>query len=100
MVDYYSMLLRAVTAPGAGDAQWRRDIYDRARRMLASRLRTLRPPPPPAEIAAEESALKRRSSASRRNCRGPSMAQSRPTLERMIDLATSAANPGARASKG
>ena len=57
MVDYYSLLLRAVTAPGAGDAQWRRDIYARARRMLASRLRTLRPPPPLAEIAAEEAAL-------------------------------------------
>jgi lipoprotein-anchoring transpeptidase ErfK/SrfK len=57
MVDYYSMLLRAVTAPGAGDARWRRGIYDRARGMLASRLRTLRPPPPAAEIAAEESAL-------------------------------------------
>jgi lipoprotein-anchoring transpeptidase ErfK/SrfK len=57
MVDYYSILLRAVTAPGAGDAQWRRGVYDRARHMLASRLRGLRPPPPPAEIAAEESAL-------------------------------------------
>lgn len=57
MVDYYSLLLRAVTAPGAGDAQWRRGIYDRARRMLASRLRSLRPPPPLSEIAAEESAL-------------------------------------------
>ena len=34
MVDYYSVLLRAVTAPGAGDAQWRRGIYDRARQML------------------------------------------------------------------
>ncbi len=57
MVDYYSLLLRAVTAPDAGDAEWRRGIYDRARRMLASRLRTLRPPPPMAEIAAEEAAL-------------------------------------------
>jgi len=57
MVDYYSMLLRAVTAPGAGDAQWRGGIYDRARRMLASRLRSLQPPPPAAEIAAEQSAL-------------------------------------------
>ena len=57
MVDYYSLLLRAVTAPGAGDAHWRRGIYDRARRMLASRLRALRPPPPMAEIAAEEAAL-------------------------------------------
>ena len=37
MVDYYSNLLRAVTAPGAGDAQWRRGIYDRARQMLARR---------------------------------------------------------------
>ncbi len=57
MVDYYSLLLRAVTAPGAGDAQWRGGIYDRARRMLANRLRSLRPPPPAAEVAAEESAL-------------------------------------------
>lgn len=57
MVDYYSVLLQAVTGPGAGDAQWRRGIYDRARHMLASRLRSLRPPPPAAEIAAEESAL-------------------------------------------
>ena len=57
MVDYYSLLLRAVTAPGAGNAEWRRGIYDRARRMLATRLRTLRPPPPVAEIATEEAAL-------------------------------------------
>ncbi|MGB6622819.1 MAG: L,D-transpeptidase, partial [Xanthobacteraceae bacterium] len=38
-------------------AHWRRGIYDRARRMLTNRLRTLRPPPPQAEIAAEEAAL-------------------------------------------
>jgi lipoprotein-anchoring transpeptidase ErfK/SrfK len=57
MVDYYSMLLRAVTAPGAGGAPWRQGVYDRARRMLASRLRSLDPPPPHAEIIAEESAL-------------------------------------------
>jgi lipoprotein-anchoring transpeptidase ErfK/SrfK len=57
MVDYYSTLLRAVTAPGAGDAQWRGVVYDRARRMLSSRLRTLTPVPPGNEIAAEEAAL-------------------------------------------
>ena len=57
MVDYYSILLRAVTAPGAGDARWRRGIYDRARNLLASRLRTLNPPPPRSEIAAEQAAL-------------------------------------------
>ena len=57
MVDYYSTLLRAVTAPGAGDAEWRRTVYVRARRMLSSRLRTLNPAPPPGEIAAEEAAL-------------------------------------------
>jgi lipoprotein-anchoring transpeptidase ErfK/SrfK len=57
MVDYYSLLLRAVTIPGAGDAQWRHGIYDRARQMLANRLRTLRPPPPMAEVAAEQAAL-------------------------------------------
>jgi lipoprotein-anchoring transpeptidase ErfK/SrfK len=57
MVDYYSTLLRAVTAPGAGDAQWRRNIYDRTREMLARRLRALQPPPPLHDIAAEEAAL-------------------------------------------
>jgi lipoprotein-anchoring transpeptidase ErfK/SrfK len=57
MVDYYSILSRAVTAPDAGDARWRRGIYDRSRRMLAGRLRTLNPPPPWAAIAAEEAAL-------------------------------------------
>ncbi|MFZ3308705.1 MAG: hypothetical protein WA280_04965, partial [Xanthobacteraceae bacterium] len=57
MVDYYSTLLRAVTAPGAGDAQWRYAVYDRARRMLSSRLRTLTPAPRSTEIATEEAAL-------------------------------------------
>ncbi len=57
MVDYYSALLRAVTAPDAGDAQWRRGMYDRARQMLAARLRERRPPARQAEITAELSAL-------------------------------------------
>jgi lipoprotein-anchoring transpeptidase ErfK/SrfK len=57
MVDYYSILLRAVTAPGAGDAPWRRSVYDRARQMLASRLRSQRPTVPRAEIAAELDAM-------------------------------------------
>jgi lipoprotein-anchoring transpeptidase ErfK/SrfK len=57
MIDYYSILLRAVTAPGAGDARWRRGIYDRSRQMLASKMRALRPQPPLAQIAAEEVAL-------------------------------------------
>jgi lipoprotein-anchoring transpeptidase ErfK/SrfK len=57
MVDYHSALLRAVTAPGAGDEQWRRGVYDRARHMLTSRLRARRPPASAAEIAAEQAAL-------------------------------------------
>jgi lipoprotein-anchoring transpeptidase ErfK/SrfK len=57
MVDYYSALLRAVTAPEAGDAQWRSDLYDRTRRVLAQRLHAIKPPPPMADIAAEQSAL-------------------------------------------
>ncbi len=57
MVDYYSILLRAVTAPDAGDARWRRGIYERSRQMLATRMRGLRPQPPLAEIAAEEARL-------------------------------------------
>jgi lipoprotein-anchoring transpeptidase ErfK/SrfK len=57
MVDYYSILFRAVTAPGAGDAKWRRNIYDRSRVMLANRMRALRPVPSLSEIAKEEAAL-------------------------------------------
>jgi lipoprotein-anchoring transpeptidase ErfK/SrfK len=57
MVDYYSVLWHAVTAPGAGDAQWRRVIYDRSRQMLSSRMRELQPPAPLAAIATEQAAL-------------------------------------------
>jgi lipoprotein-anchoring transpeptidase ErfK/SrfK len=57
MVDYYSALMRAVTAPDAGDVQWRRGMYDRARQLLATRLRERRPPARQAEITAELSAL-------------------------------------------
>jgi lipoprotein-anchoring transpeptidase ErfK/SrfK len=57
MVDYYSILLRAVTAPSAGDARWRGGIYERSRQMLATRMRDLRPQQPLAEIAAEEARL-------------------------------------------
>jgi lipoprotein-anchoring transpeptidase ErfK/SrfK len=57
MVDYYSILLRAVTAPGAGDADWRQDIYDRSRRMLVERMGALRPAPSAAAVAAERAAL-------------------------------------------
>jgi lipoprotein-anchoring transpeptidase ErfK/SrfK len=57
MVDYYAILLRAVTAPNAGDASWRRALYDRSRQMLASRLRAQQPSASPAQIAAEQSAL-------------------------------------------
>ncbi len=57
MVDYYSVLWHAVTAPGAGDAQWRRVIYDRSRQMLSARMRGLQPPAPMAAIATEQAAL-------------------------------------------
>ena len=57
MVDYYSILLRAVTAPDAGDAQWRRAIYDRARQMLPNQIRGRRPSTTLAEIAAEQAGL-------------------------------------------
>lgn len=57
MADYYSAMLRAVTAPGAGDEEWRRGLYRRAREMLAQRLRARRPPPSAAEFAAEQAAL-------------------------------------------
>jgi lipoprotein-anchoring transpeptidase ErfK/SrfK len=57
MVDYYSILRPAVTAANAGDAQWRRGVYDRARQMLTTRLKARQPPPTMAELAAEQVAL-------------------------------------------
>jgi len=57
MGDYYSILLRAVTTPEAGDTQWRRDVYNRARRALIKQMRSRRPPASPAEIATEQAAL-------------------------------------------
>ena len=57
MVDYYSILLRAVTAPNAGDGAWRHAIYARSRQMLASQIRARRPSTTMAEIAAEQAAL-------------------------------------------
>jgi|HubBroStandDraft_6_1064221.scaffolds.fasta_scaffold327772_2 lipoprotein-anchoring transpeptidase ErfK/SrfK len=57
MVDYYSALLRAVTAPNAGDGEWRRGLYERARSMLTQRLRARRPPLSVVEIASEQAAL-------------------------------------------
>lgn len=57
MVDYYSALLHAVIAPGAGDEEWRRGVYQRARQMLRDGLRTRHPPASAAEIAGEQSAL-------------------------------------------
>lgn len=57
MVDYYAVLLRAVTAPDAGDARWRHALYDRARQMLGTQLRTKHPAAPMADIAAEQANL-------------------------------------------
>jgi lipoprotein-anchoring transpeptidase ErfK/SrfK len=57
MVDYYSALLRAVTAPGAGGEDWRYGVYDRVRQMLTDRLRARHPPATASELAAEQSAL-------------------------------------------
>jgi len=57
MPDYYAILLRAVAAPGGGDAQWRRSVYARARKMVSAQMRTRRPPAAMAEVAAEQAAL-------------------------------------------
>ena len=57
MADYYSLLLRAVTAPDAGDEQWRRQLYDRARQMLVTQLRNRQPPATQSQITTERLAL-------------------------------------------
>jgi lipoprotein-anchoring transpeptidase ErfK/SrfK len=57
MIDYYAILSRAIDASAAKDAAWRRNLYDRARRTLASEMRARRPPPSRAEMAHELAAL-------------------------------------------
>jgi lipoprotein-anchoring transpeptidase ErfK/SrfK len=57
MVDYYPVLLRAVSAPEGGDAQWRRGVYDHARQIVTKELRARRPPAQLDEVAAEQAAL-------------------------------------------
>jgi len=57
MIDYYTALLRAVTTPGAANAQWRHAVYDRARQLLVERMHARRPSPPLAEIVNEQAAL-------------------------------------------
>jgi lipoprotein-anchoring transpeptidase ErfK/SrfK len=57
MTDYYPVLLRTVTAPGAGDAQWRRGIYDHARQVVVKEMRARQPPARMADVAAEQAAL-------------------------------------------
>ncbi len=80
MVDYYSILLRAVTAPGAGDARWRRGIYDRSRQMLATRMRGLSRSRRSPRLPPRKPASKPPSSASNPNCRGRSTERSRSNL--------------------
>ena len=57
MVDYYSILAKAMNAPEAADAQWRHDMYERARQMLVTRLRERQPPASRGAVANEQSAL-------------------------------------------
>jgi lipoprotein-anchoring transpeptidase ErfK/SrfK len=57
MVDYYPILMRAMSAPEAQDPQWRRGVYERARHMLVTQLLARRPATPPDAIAAEQSGL-------------------------------------------
>jgi len=58
MVDYYTILSRAVEGPESNDAAWRRNLYDRAQRTLVREMQARRPQPSPAEIARELAALK------------------------------------------
>jgi lipoprotein-anchoring transpeptidase ErfK/SrfK len=57
MIDYYTILSRAVDASEAADPAWRRNLYDRARRTLTREMRARRPQPSRAEIAGELAGL-------------------------------------------
>jgi lipoprotein-anchoring transpeptidase ErfK/SrfK len=52
MADYYDVLYRAVTALEPNTREQRQQLYERARRTVSDRLRSLDPPIPPAEIDA------------------------------------------------
>jgi hypothetical protein len=57
MIDYYTILSRAIEATDASDPAWRRNLYDRARRMLAGEMQAKNPRPSQADIARELAAL-------------------------------------------
>src|ERR1700740_1818485 len=57
MVDYYAILSRAIDRSEASDRSWRRNLYGRARRTLASEMPGRRPQPTQAEIARALAAL-------------------------------------------
>jgi lipoprotein-anchoring transpeptidase ErfK/SrfK len=57
MADYYSILSRALQAPESTNEQWRRGVYERARRALVDQLRAQQPPLPESETAAHRFAL-------------------------------------------
>ena len=57
MADYFSVINGAVAALGPEAAAQRRDIYNRARRVMIERLRMTQPPLSDAEIEAERIAL-------------------------------------------
>jgi len=57
MVDYYAILSRAIDTFEANNPSWRRNLYDRARRTLASEMRARRPQPSEAAIARELAGL-------------------------------------------
>jgi lipoprotein-anchoring transpeptidase ErfK/SrfK len=57
MVDYYTILSRAVATSEAKDDRWRRALYERARRTLVKQMSARRPPVSRAEIADEIAAL-------------------------------------------
>jgi lipoprotein-anchoring transpeptidase ErfK/SrfK len=57
MVDYYTILSRAVEGSEASDAAWRRNLYDRAQRTLTREMQARRPQPSQTEIARELAAL-------------------------------------------
>jgi lipoprotein-anchoring transpeptidase ErfK/SrfK len=57
MIDYYTILSRAIEAADASDLAWRRNLYDRARRTLAREMQARHPRPSQAEITRELAAL-------------------------------------------
>jgi hypothetical protein len=101
MADYYPVLARAVSSLSNNTAQARRELYERARRIVIDQLRQRDPDEVKPETARERAALEaaiRRVETELRAARSPAEARRPPPLP-LERPAASTANPAAKPAK-